>query len=80
MRKVLQWIGFSLVMGTGIMPSSGEAREYPWCAQYSAFTYNCGFMTLQQCRASIYGVGGYCRQNWSYAPQQARKKVKRKVR
>jgi hypothetical protein len=35
----------------------------PWCAYYDAYTYNCGFATLAQCRETISGVGGMCRPN-----------------
>ena len=43
-------------------PGSAQAQNYPWCAQYnSGFGgQNCGFSTLQQCRASVSGVGGFC--------------------
>jgi hypothetical protein len=48
----------------------GAAREwYPWCAQYydiRAIT-ECSFVTYEQCRASISGIGGNCIQN-PYSP------------
>jgi hypothetical protein len=32
-----------------------------WCAQYSGVhASNCGFYTLEQCRAAVSGVGGQC--------------------
>ena len=40
-----------------------QAREYPWCARYDAWTMNCGFATFQQCLATISGVGGLCTPN-----------------
>ena len=42
--------------------------EYPWCAVYSAKGggTNCGFSTLEQCRATISGVGGSCEPNQFY--------------
>jgi hypothetical protein len=40
------------------------AIEYPWCAQYGGGEEgggrNCGFSTLEQCRATISGIGGFC--------------------
>jgi len=42
------------------------ARDYPWCAVYGFMGQdgtNCGFVTLQQCLATIHGIGGTCRQN-----------------
>jgi hypothetical protein len=40
-----------------------QAREYPWCARYDVWTYNCGFVTFQQCLATISGAGGICTPN-----------------
>ena len=45
------------------------AIEYPWCAQYSGEDgggRNCGFSTLEQCRATISGMGGFCEPNLFY--------------
>jgi hypothetical protein len=48
-----------------------EARDYPWCAFYDdkdgGFT-NCGFVTIEQCRAAVSGVGGSCGVNPGYQP------------
>jgi hypothetical protein len=47
------------------------AIEYPWCAQYGGAEEgggrNCGFSTLEQCRTTISGVGGFCEPNLFYA-------------
>jgi len=47
-------------------PRPSAAREwYPWCAQYAdirAIT-ECSFVTFEQCRASVSGIGGNCIQN-----------------
>jgi hypothetical protein len=43
--------------------------EYPWCAQYGGDDgggRNCGFSTLEQCRATISGMGGFCEPNLFY--------------
>ena len=42
-----------------------SAYEYPWCAHYGGRTggVNCGFVSWQQCRATVSGVGGHCAQN-----------------
>ena len=45
------------------------ANEYPWCAQYSGEDgggRNCGFSTLEQCRATVSGIGGFCEPNLFY--------------
>ena len=34
---------------------SVKAEAAAWCAYYDAYTYNCGFRTLEQCRATISG-------------------------
>ena len=46
------------------------AIEYPWCAEYSGEDggggRNCGFSTLEQCMATVSGIGGYCERNSFY--------------
>ena len=45
------------------------AIEYPWCAQYSGRDgggRNCGFSTIEQCRATVSGMGGFCEPNLFY--------------
>jgi len=42
---------------------------YPWCAVYSGNKgggTNCGFSTLDQCRATVSGIGGFCEPNLFY--------------
>ena len=43
-----------------------------WCAQYSGGRFgggtNCGFFTLEQCRATVSGIGGFCVPNQFYNP------------
>ena len=42
---------------------SGQLRAadpYKWCAVDSGGGTNCGFVTVEQCRASISGMGGFC--------------------
>ena len=43
-----------------------------WCAQYSGRVgggaTNCGFFTLEQCRATVSGIGGFCVINQFYNP------------
>lgn len=46
---------------------------YPWCAFYSGDGgggTNCGFLTLEQCRATVSGIGGSCGPNQFYNPQR----------
>ena len=61
--------------------ASAEGKYYPWCARYDAYAYNCGFVTFQQCQATISGAGGitFC---WQMPPPfvQAGASHKRKHR
>jgi hypothetical protein len=44
---------------------------YPWCAVYSGHAggaSNCGFLTIEQCRATVSGIGGFCAPNQFYNP------------
>ena len=40
--------------------NTGAHRGSRWCALYANGSENCGFSTIQQCRASVSGVGGTC--------------------
>lgn len=47
---------------------------YPWCAVYGGRgggASNCGFLTWQQCMATISGMGGFCNRNQFYNPRPA---------
>jgi hypothetical protein len=62
---------FGLVfLSAGTMAQPAHADPYKWCAEYGGSRggggTNCYFMTLQQCRAAISGVGGFCRPNTFY--------------
>ena len=50
-----------------------------WCAQYGGMAggaTNCGFFTIEQCRATVSGIGGFCVPNqflqslWILGPSQ----------
>lgn len=51
-----------------------HADPYKWCAVYSGNGgQNCGFVTIEQCRATVSGVGGFCSPNQFYTgPEKAR--------
>lgn len=43
------------------------AAEYPWCAHYGRNSaVNCGFVSFEQCRLTIAGLGGFCARNPFY--------------
>jgi hypothetical protein len=59
------------VVVTASFVDTAKADPYRWCAEYSGGGFggggtNCYFMTIEQCRAAISGVGGFCRQNGFY--------------
>lgn len=55
---------------------------YPWCAVYggdAGGASNCGFLTIEQCRATVSGIGGSCEPNQFYNPRpSARARKQRK--
>jgi hypothetical protein len=61
------------------------ADPYKWCAEYGGGDMgggvNCGFVTIDQCRATISGIGGTCSPNPFYTgPENAPPVHKRKQR
>lgn len=61
---------FALALTVLLPINHGQADPYRWCAEYgngdSGGGTNCYFVTLEQCRATILGNGGFCRQNGFY--------------
>ena len=52
-----------------------------WCATYAGpggGGVNCGFYTLEQCRAAISGVGGSCDFDYWYQAQKQYPRVEKK--
>jgi hypothetical protein len=50
-------------------PTAGHADPYKWCAQYGGLSgggRNCGFVTWDQCMATVSGIGGFCEPNQFY--------------
>lgn len=66
-----------LVVMLALSPTSAYEKPYdpyPWCAVYGgreSSGINCGFLTLEQCRAAISGVGGSCEPNQLYNPHRS---------
>ena len=77
---------FSLAAASAAGPA--KADPYRWCAQYGGFggggVESCYYLTLEQCRVSVSGIGGWCRESGWYdgrpvstdapAPQRPRKR------
>jgi len=59
---------FHLVVATTLISTSVQAQNYPWCAMLSMGdqAMNCGFISSDQCMASVRGIGGFCMPNNAY--------------
>ena len=60
-----------------------HSPQPPWCAVYGGGSdggggTNCGFFTLQQCRETIAGMGGFCEPNPFYHEPAQKKPRKQK--
>ena len=64
MRKLaLLLTAVAAAAATSAVPPPAKAAEYLWCAQYGTWGgggRNCGFVSYQQCMATISGIGGSC--------------------
>ncbi len=68
MKRLL--LGAALLGAISGFGTRADAQNYPWCAVLNMgdWTSNCGFVTEQQCRTSVSGIGGFCMRNTTYAP------------
>jgi hypothetical protein len=64
-----------------------QADPYRWCAMYGARgATNCYFVSLDQCRAALSGMGGFCQPNNFYdgrpvlAPEDGIRRSRSRVR
>jgi hypothetical protein len=60
---------FGAFAALAAMGTSASAEvQYPWCAEYRKplDATNCGFVNYQQCRETVFGIGGYCYPNPAY--------------
>src|SRR6185295_10616051 len=72
MRPLLFFL--SLLIAYSSPAQAAPYDPYPWCAAYGGSwsgTSNCGFKTLQQCMATVSGIGGSCEPNQFYNPGRA---------
>jgi hypothetical protein len=70
------------LLAAGSLFDTAKADPYPWCAEYTGGglggSSNCYFMTIEQCRATVSGVGGFCSPNPFYTgPSVARPSPRR---
>src|SRR5260370_42693856 len=69
--------GACFAAATMLISHPQSASAGAWCAWYDAYTYNCGFRTLEQCRATVFGdSGAYCAPNPANAYGEPRSRAK----
>lgn len=56
-------VGAAVLMVMAALDAGHQSQAARWCAWSGPYTYNCGFYTLQQCRATVSGEGGWCAPN-----------------
>ena len=81
MTKLIAGLFAATAVGLLAPAGSANAYEYPWCAQYMGGEMgggrNCGFETIEQCRATVFGIGGDCQPNPFYQGAAVRAPAKR---
>ena len=76
--RTLALAAFALTAAVSLGSSKASAEvEYPWCAAYTGRdrgVITCGFVTWDQCMATVSGVGGFCHRNprLAYSPDPRR--------
>jgi hypothetical protein len=79
MRKAIYALGaasLGLLAAAGSAPPAEALIIYPWCAHYNGRggggAPSCGFVTFQQCMATVSGTQGTCEVNpwWNGPPPQ----------
>lgn len=71
MRKLYFGVMFcaALAATSVLTPAAAQADPYKWCAVYGGDmggASNCGFVTIEQCQATVFGIGGSCEPNQFY--------------
>ncbi len=63
----------SLVVIAFATPVAAQSN-HPWCSNFAdGFGgTNCGFVSYEQCMATVRGSGGFCNKNDMYRPESAR--------
>ena len=71
MTKIVATLAMMPVLLSGIPAAALPCDNTRWCAEYSGEAggaTNCGFFTIEQCRATVSGIGGFCVPNQFYNP------------
>ena len=65
---ILPMLAITAAVVASLAPRAAQAeRYYPWCAYYDEWASSCGFVSREQCMATVSGAGGVCRPN-PYGP------------
>jgi len=79
MRKAKLAVATAAGFAAILIVEMAMAEPYRWCATYGARgARNCGFVTLEQCRATVSGIGGSCSENLFYTGPEQTVRPKRK--
>ena len=65
-------VAMASVFALTVSRAPAWAQNYPWCAVYSTGdgdATNCGFVSREQCQATVSGVGGRCERNSLYVAE-----------
>jgi hypothetical protein len=67
--RISAFVALMLVTVTAFAPRpAAAAYDLPWCAYLSdSQTYSCAYRSLQECWATVLGIGGFCRPNFRSA-------------
>ncbi|MFN3659068.1 MAG: DUF3551 domain-containing protein [Pseudolabrys sp.] len=80
--RVIRLILPALAAAAMFIPAQSQADPYKWCAQYGGRDggggRNCGFVTWEQCMATVSGIGGFCEPNPFYTGPETQKRKARK--
>jgi hypothetical protein len=60
--RAIGLVSVSFVMTT-LLATDAKSANNRWCAVSPKKSENCGYATLDQCRAQVLGLGGWCRPN-----------------
>jgi hypothetical protein len=72
MRILSSFVASLALIALGSLAAPATAQtNYPWCSNFAdGFGgTNCGFVSYEQCMATVRGSGGYCDKNNTYRPQ-----------
>ena len=82
MRQAILGLAVAAGFAVPFFATPASADPYRWCALYGGAqgggATNCGFVTIEQCRATLSGMGGYCVENQFYTGPGRTVRYKRK--